>query len=76
MHVQFARWGNSLALRIPKAMAESISATAGSPATIAVENGALVVRPAVPSYRIEDLVEGMQPQQELMTGAPVGKEII
>jgi antitoxin MazE len=79
MNTQFAKWGNSLAVRIPKAMAETIAAADGSPAVITVENGALVVRTArVRSYRIDDLVKGITRKNrhpEIATGAPVGREI-
>jgi antitoxin component of MazEF toxin-antitoxin module len=43
---KIVRWGNSLAVRIPKAMAKTIAAVDGSPAVITVKNGTLVVRTA------------------------------
>jgi antitoxin MazE len=76
MQTHFTKWGNSLALRIPKALAETISATDGSPATITVENGAIVVRPAAPHYTIEELCKGLKPMPEMDWSGPVGNEII
>jgi antitoxin MazE len=45
MIVNFCKWGNSLAVRIPKALADSIKVSDGKRAEINVENGALVLRP-------------------------------
>ena len=45
MIVEFRKWGNSLAVRIPKALADAIKASDGKRAEIKVENGTLVLRP-------------------------------
>jgi len=79
MRTQFTKWGNSLAVRIPKAMAETIAAANGTPATITVENGALVLRPTAPSYSLDELVKGITAKNrhaEIDWVAPRGKEII
>jgi len=62
--VEFCKWGNSLAVRIPKALADSIKVSDGKRAEIKVENGALVLRPIVkpsrkPSYTLDELLRGM-----------------
>jgi antitoxin MazE len=64
MIVQFCRWGNSLAVRIPKALADIIKVSDGRRAEIKVENGALVLRPIVkpgrkPNYTLDELLSGM-----------------
>ena len=64
MIVEFCKWGNSLAVRIPKALADSIKVSSGKRAEIKVENGALVLRPIVRparklSYTLEELLSGM-----------------
>ncbi len=64
MIVEFSKWGNSLAVRIPKALADTIKASAGKRAEIKVENGTLVLRPIVkpvrkPRYTLEELLSGM-----------------
>ena len=51
MIVEFCKWGNSLAVRIPKALADAIKARDGKRAEIKVENGALVLRPLVKPAR-------------------------
>jgi antitoxin component of MazEF toxin-antitoxin module len=47
MIVEFCRWGNSLAVPIPKALAEALKVSDGKRAEINVENGTLVLRPIV-----------------------------
>ena len=64
MIVEFRRWGNSLAVRIPKALADSLKVSDGRRAEIRLENGALVLRPIVkparkPSYTLDQLLSGM-----------------
>src|SRR5258708_38336724 len=82
MIVEFCKWGNSLAVRIPKALADSIKVSSGKRAEIKVENGALVLRPIVrparkPSYTLEELLSGMTRDtvpQELDWGPKRGNE--
>ena len=62
--IEFRKWGNSLAVRIPKALADAIKASDGKPAEMKVENGTLVLRPIVkparkPRYTLEELLSGM-----------------
>jgi antitoxin MazE len=60
MVVQFARWGNSIALRIPTAYARDIGAGVGVSAEVSVEGGKLVVAPVeVPTYDLAELVAGI-----------------
>ena len=64
MIVEFCKWGNSLAVRIPKALADTLRVSDGRRAEIRVENGALVLRPMVkparkPSYTLDQLLSGM-----------------
>jgi antitoxin MazE len=64
MIVEFCRWGNSLAVRIPKAVAEALNVSDGRRAEIRIENGMLVLRPIVkpgrkPRYTLDELLDGM-----------------
>jgi antitoxin MazE len=61
MKVQFLKWGNSLALRVPKAFAQEVGAAEGKPAELTVENGALVIKVSKkrPRYDLHKLVEGI-----------------
>lgn len=83
MIVEFRRWGNSLAVRIPKAVAEALKVSDGKRAEIKVENGTLVLRPIVkpgrkPRYTLDELFGGMTKDnvpQEADWGAPRGNEV-
>ena len=64
MIIEFRKWGNSLAVRIPKALADAVKVSDGKRAEIKVENGSLVLRPIVkpgrkPRYTLDELLNGM-----------------
>jgi antitoxin MazE len=74
-----AKWGNSLALRIPSIFAREISVREGASVEISVANGALVVRPVDEPhvYDIEDLLCRITEENrhgEVATGKSVGNE--
>jgi len=81
MLVEFRKWG-SLAVRIPKAVAETLKVGVGRQPKIAIENGALVLRPIKrpkrkPTYTLEELLRGMTKEnvpQEVDWGEPRGNE--
>jgi antitoxin MazE len=78
MIVQFARWGNSIALRIPNAFAKELQASPGRCADLSIQNGALVVTPVeAPRYTLDELLDGMTEENlhgEIATGPAVGNE--
>jgi antitoxin MazE len=81
MQSQIGKWGNSLALRIPSAVAREASVTEGKPVEISVEKGRIVVTPIkqMPRYSLKELVAGITREnrhEETYTGRAVGKEII
>jgi antitoxin MazE len=54
---QLARWGNSLAVRIPLRVAETARLREGDALTLAVgKNGAIVIKPAQRKYQLDELV--------------------
>jgi antitoxin MazE len=53
---QIARWGNSLGLRLPKSVALEAQLDEGDRVDVSVRDGAIVVRPARPTYSIDALV--------------------
>jgi antitoxin MazE len=76
MEARIQRWGNSLALRLPKAVAENLDVGEGSVVELEERDGLLVVKPAH-RYRLADLLAEVRPEQihgEVSTGAPRGKE--
>jgi antitoxin MazE len=78
MVVQFAMWGNSVALRIPNAYAKEVSAYAGCVAEITVKDGNLVVTPIkTPVYTLDELLAGMTEENlhgEVRPTSAVGNE--
>ncbi len=76
---QIAKWGNSLGLRLPKAVALEAQLDAGDTVRVSVEDGAIVVRPARPTYSIDALVARITTRNrhdETDWGtAPVGREL-
>ncbi len=79
MKTLIQRWGNSLALRIPKAFAEEISVREGDEIEMSVAKGKLVVSPRPQrQYHLTDLVAGIHPgnlHQEIVVDGPQGKEV-
>lgn len=79
MKVQIQKWGNSLALRIPKSFAIESKVTQGSLVEISLEQGKIVVVPvAEPEFTLEDLlakVTKRNSHEEIDTGSAVGKEV-
>jgi antitoxin MazE len=83
MKVEFLKWGNSLALRVPKAFAQEIGAVVGKPATMEVRDGKLVVEVAKKKrsqrrYSLAQLVADITPDnrhREFEWGPPVGNEV-
>jgi antitoxin MazE len=83
MKVAFLKWGNSLALRVPKAFAQEIGASVGKAANMEVREGKLVVEVAKPKrrrrrYTLEQLVTGITPENRhraLEWGPGVGNEV-
>jgi antitoxin MazE len=74
-----AKWGNSLALRIPTAFAREISVREGVSVDISVVDGALVVRPVDEKhvYDLDALLSEITEENrhgEIATGRAVGNE--
>jgi antitoxin MazE len=56
MQVRIAKWGNSLAVRLPKAIADDLGLTEGQAVDVAIEGGAVKLKPCVMRVRLSDLV--------------------
>ena len=78
MKTRIKKWGNSLALRIPKSVASEIGIDKETLCDVTLENGKLVVSPAKePKYTLEELLAGVTKEnihQEIDFGPAVGKE--
>ncbi len=78
MEVQFAKWGNSVGLRVPAKVAEELGIAPGSIADLEIRKDRLVITPRWHTYRLEDLLAGITPEnvhQEVSTGESVGAEV-
>jgi antitoxin MazE len=76
---QLSKWGNSLAVRIPKGVAEQARLQEGDAVLIEVRGGRIEVRPAQRIPTLEELVAQITPgnrHEETDWGPDVGKEII
>jgi antitoxin MazE len=75
--MRITRWGNSLAVRIPKALAEQTRIEEGSEVELSVADGMLTIRPRAPIYRLDELLAQITPENrhdEVDWGEPRGKE--
>ena len=73
-----SKWGNSLAVRIPAAFAETVGLEEGTVVDLKVRAGRLIVTPAEsPRYDLQQLVDQITPKNGhrlVDWGKPVGKE--
>ena len=78
MVAMVAKWGNSLALRIPQYIVKEIQITEGTEVELVVLDGNLVVKPkSRRRYSLEELVAGITPENlhsEVDSGSVVGNE--
>ncbi|MEL6579447.1 MAG: AbrB/MazE/SpoVT family DNA-binding domain-containing protein [Cyanobacteria bacterium J06621_12] len=73
-----AKWGNSLAIRIPKNVAEKVNLQEGTAIFIAVNDNSIVISPKTPEYTLEELLAGASSEDfegEYDWGETVGEEI-
>ncbi len=72
------KWGNSMAVRLPKALVQATALEQGTRVTIEVKEGRIVVTPVrTPAYRLEELVRGITRRnwhRAVETGSPRGRE--
>lgn len=79
MQSKVQRWGNSLAVRIPKAFALDIGLEEDAAVDLSVREGDLVISPVEPRpLTLEDLLARITDEnlhQEVETGPAVGNEV-
>ncbi len=79
MQTMIQQWGNSLALRIPKAFARQTKVKKGSRVRLVVERGRMIVTPVTTGkITLKSLLAKVTPENihpETDWGKPVGKEI-
>jgi len=78
MFTKIQKWGNSLALRIPKAFAMDVQLENDSFVEISIVDGQIIITPIVtPSWTLEELLAGINKNnvhQKIDTGFAVGNE--
>ncbi len=78
MQARIQKWGNSLAVRIPKPFALEVGLEQNSLVTVSVSEGKLLLEPVKPSYSLQKLLAEITPDnlhQEVGTGPAVGNEV-
>jgi antitoxin MazE len=80
MLVKVQKWGNSLALRLPKGLADEIDVRLDSPVEIKVKGDSIVIEPVreKKKFDLDELLAGVKSEtlhDEIDLGNPVGKEI-
>ena len=80
MALQFVKkWGNSPAVRLPAAVMEAAHLTLEQAVEVHAENGRIIIEPATPTYRLEDLLAGITARNrhtEQDFGLPQGQELL
>lgn len=78
MKVKLAKWGNSLAVRIPAPIAADASLKIGSTFEVTVSSGQLRLSPVDCEPTLEELISQITPQnrhEESDWGAAIGNEV-
>ena len=79
MQIKIQKWGNSLALRIPKSFALNVNIKQNELVDLSIDKGKIIITPiSQKECSLEELLEGVSENNlhsEFDTGAPAGKEI-
>ena len=79
MQTTIQKWGNSLAVRIPKLFVKEAHLAYGTSVDLSVDAGKIIIDPdSAPEYRLEDLLKGVTKRNvhaEVETGEAVGREV-
>ena len=79
MLAKVQKWGNSLALRLPKTLTDEADVHLDSPVEITVHDHTIMIKPVREKrkYFLDELLDGVKPSNlhgETDFGGPVGKE--
>ena len=79
MHARIGKWGNSLALRIPRSVAAELGLSFDTAVELSPRGNELIVAPVrPPRTELERLLEGVTAENrhgEVDMGSPVGGEV-
>ncbi|MBD3370025.1 AbrB/MazE/SpoVT family DNA-binding domain-containing protein [Candidatus Fermentibacteria bacterium] len=77
MKTTVKKWGNSLALRIPKAISEDLNIEYNTEVEVMVKDGCLILRPRKANYSLEAMLAKITAEnihEEIDTGDRQGRE--
>ena len=79
MRTRVQKWGNSLALRIPKSFAAEVGLERESTVEVSLADGTMIITPvAKPKLTLKQLLAKVTPENihsEVTTGSAIGNEI-
>lgn len=78
MRSRISKWGNSLAIRIPRSVGREIELLEGTEVELVLRDGAIIITPVSNNYSLEDLVQGITAENrhtETDWGEPKGSEV-
>lgn len=80
MHATISKWGNSLALRLPRHVADKVRLVEGTTVELEIDDGTLKVIPSRKKFKLSELLDG-EPKRvataastEVDWGKPKGEE--
>lgn len=78
MKALISKWGNSLAVRLPKAAVQSLRVQEGEAVELVIEGDRIEIRAIRPRYRLDDLLAQITPgtQPETVEFPPAGEEAL
>lgn len=79
IHSRVLPWGNGLGLRITKTLAQAAGVEANASVSITAEPGRIIIETRPKRLSLTEMLANFDPQRhggEVMTFAPVGKEVM
>lgn len=73
------KWGNSLGVRVPKALADQLGLHDGSEIEMVLRGGEIVISPVRRRFELADLLAGCTAEnrpEPVEWGPPMGREIL
>lgn len=78
LFTRIQKWGNSLAIRIPRALAEQLEMRHGSEVDLLLDQDHLIIKPRRPKPSLSALLAQVTEENihsEVTTGEPMGREV-
>jgi antitoxin MazE len=82
-HITVGKWGKNLAVRFPGDLARELDLREGEQVEIETQDGAIVIRRAIPQFTLDELFRGRSPKAWRAAyasaydwGEDVGREVI